>query len=104
VPDYDDPAFLTALCDAGCEVTISGFLRAPPPKRSPHQAPGTDPARGALQRLESFDGFLLPHRVNEFMKGVIPARSTSAWPWDGRSIATPLPFLVPFARKGPDLP
>jgi len=89
-----------AMRRRAAKVTISGFLRAPPPQRSPHQAPGTDPRAELVQRLESFDGFLLPHRVNEFIEGRHPRqRSTSAWPWDGRS-SPPAAFPRAVRRKG----
>ena len=90
-----DPAFLAALSEAGFEVTVSGFL-----KGSPVFPPGVrhlPPVRreDLVARLENFDAFLLPYRINPFLMGVIPAKIYEILAMGRPVLATPLPSFAP---------
>lgn len=90
-----DPEFLTALDRHGFDVTISGFMKAPPPPRSIHLLPPV-PRERLLERLENFDVFLLPHRINPFTLGVVPAKIYECLAMGRPVIAAPLPSLAPY--------
>lgn len=93
VPDLD-PALPGALADAGFDVTLSGFTKGPPPPMpaSVRRLPPT--AKGKLvERLEAFDAFLLPHRLTEFHKGVIPAKLYECLAMGRPILTTALPSM-----------
>ncbi|TBR17717.1 hypothetical protein EPO15_16305 [bacterium] len=93
VPDLD-PALPAALADAGFEVTLSGFTKGPPPTMPPsvRRLPPTAKAE-LVGRLEAFDAFLLPHRLTEFHKGVIPAKLYECLAMGRPILTTALPSM-----------
>jgi hypothetical protein len=92
VPDLN-PDFLTALADDGFDVCLSGFIKGTPP---PVRRLPPVPREKLLERLENFDVFLLPHRINPFMLGVIPAKIYECLAMGRPALAAPLPSLAPF--------
>lgn len=96
VPDLD-PAFPAALADAGFDVTLSGFVKGPPPPMpaSVRRLPPTERGR-LVERLEAFDAFLLPHRITEFHKGVIPAKLYECLAMGRPILTAPLPSMEEF--------
>ncbi|HXS99804.1 MAG TPA: hypothetical protein VN915_03965, partial [Elusimicrobiota bacterium] len=92
VPDLN-PDYLQALADAGFDVSLSGFVKGPLPP-FPHLPPV--PKEKLLERLEGFDVFLLPHRINSFTVGVIPAKIYECLAMGRPVIAAPLPSLAPY--------
>ena len=92
VPDLN-PDYLAALADDGFDVCLSGFVKGPlPPFR--HLPPV--PREKIVERLENFDVFLLPHRINPFMLGVLPAKIYECLAMGRPVIAAPLPSLAPY--------
>jgi O-antigen/teichoic acid export membrane protein len=91
-----DPAYLIALADAGFDVTISGFLRCPPPQHPGIHVLGPVPREKLVERLEGFDAFLFPHRINEFMRGVVPAKLYECLAMGRPVLAAPLPSIMPY--------
>jgi glycosyltransferase involved in cell wall biosynthesis len=91
-----EPAFLAALCEAGFEVTVSGFLKGSPPP-FPQGVRHLPPVRreDLVARLEGFDAFLLPYRINPFLMGVIPAKIYEILAMGRPVLATPLPSFAP---------
>jgi glycosyltransferase involved in cell wall biosynthesis len=91
VPDLD-PHFLTALSEAGFEVTLSGFIKGPPP---PVPSMGPVAREKLVSRLEGFDVFTLPHKMIPFHLGVIPAKIYECMAMGRPVLAAPLPSLEP---------
>lgn len=93
VPDLD-ARFPAALAEAGFEVTLSGFTKGPPPSlpASVRRLPPV-PRERLLERLESFDAFILPHKLTEFHKGVIPAKLYECMAMGRPVLAAPLPSM-----------
>ena len=96
VPDLD-AAFPAALAEAGFAVTLSGFMKGPPPPlpASVRRLPPVERAR-LVERLEEFDAFMLPHRMTEFHKGVIPAKLYECLAMGRPIVAAPLPSMDEF--------
>lgn len=96
VPDLDS-GFLTALDAAGFAVTLSGFVKGPPPAWPP-SVRRLNPCTldGLVRRLEGFDVFLLPHRVTPFHLGVVPAKLYECMALGRPVLAVPLPSLEPY--------
>lgn len=90
-PDLDE-RFLTALAEAGFEVTLSGFVKGAAPA-VPRLGPV--PRESLLARLEGFDAFLLPHKITPFHLGVIPAKIYECLAMGRPVLAAPLPSLLP---------
>ncbi len=95
VPDLD-PDFLTALAEAGLEVTISGFIKAPTPESPAIRRLGPVPREKLVRRLENFDAFLMPHKLTPFHQGVLPAKLYECFAMGRPILATPLPSLKAF--------
>lgn len=91
-----EPEFLAAAVRAGLEVTVSGFTKgnAPPLPPGVKRLPPA-PREELVRRLEHFDAFLLPYRINPFLMGVVPAKIYECLATGRPVIATPLPSLVP---------
>lgn len=90
-----DPAYLSALAAAGFQVSLSGFLKAPPPPPPVRVLPPVRLDR-LVERLQDFDAFLLPHRINDFTVGVVPAKIYECLAMGRPVLAAPLPSLAPF--------
>lgn len=88
-----DPAYLEALSAAGFEVSLSGFLKVPPPP-SAKVLPPVELSK-LVERLENFDAILLPHKINDFTRGVVPAKIYECLAMGRPVIAAPLPSLEP---------
>lgn len=91
-----EPKLLEALTTAGLSVTVSGFTKGDPPPLPPGVT-RLPPARreDLVARLQSFDVFALPYRINPFLLGVIPAKIYECLAMGRPVIATPLPSLLP---------
>ena len=61
---------VTTLCDAGCDVTVSGFSKGSAPL-CPSQRLLPARREDLVKRLEQFEAFLL-YRINTFLLGVVP--------------------------------
>lgn len=94
VPELN-PEFLQALAVEGLEVTLSGFMKGPPPPlpESVRRLPPA-PREKLLERLQDFDAFLLPHRITPFMLGVVPAKIYECLAMGRPVISVPLPSLL----------
>lgn len=94
-----DPAFLDALCAAGFEVTVSGFLKGSPAPlpRGVRHLPAVPP-KELVARLETFDAFLMPYRRDPFLQGVVPAKLYECLAMGRPVLATPLPCFAPLGR------
>ena len=92
-----DAALVGAVADAGFAVTLSGFVKGPPPAlpASVRRLPAI-PREDLLKRLEDFDAFLLPYRLTPFHKGVIPAKVYEILAMGRPALATPLPSMEEF--------
>lgn len=92
-----DAGLVGALADAGFEVTVSGFVKGPPPDlpASVRRLPAI-PREELLARLEAFDAFLLPYRLTPFHNGVIPAKTYEILAMGRPALATPLPSMAEF--------
>ena len=96
-----DHRYLNALAAAGFEASFSGFIKCAQPPFSPAVRLLGPVARERLvERLEQFDAFILPHRINEFMRGVVPAKLYEMLAMGRPIIAAPLPSLLPLERDG----
>lgn len=94
-----DPRFLTALDAAGFEITVSGFSKGEPPPLPPSiRRLQPVPREQLVRRLEDFDAFLLPYRINPFLLGVLPAKIYECLAMGRPIIATPLPAFEPLHR------
>ncbi|MFI5350322.1 MAG: hypothetical protein ACHQ2Z_12315, partial [Elusimicrobiota bacterium] len=87
--------FLSALANDGFEVTVSGFMKGPPPPFPPsvRRLPPA-PREQLVQRLENFDVILLPHKITPFMLGVVPAKIYEVLAMGRPLLAAPLPSVV----------
>jgi glycosyltransferase involved in cell wall biosynthesis len=96
-PDHD-PAFLASLRDAGFEVTVSGFIKGarPLPSGVRHLPPVR--REELVCRLQDFDAFLLPYRINPFLMGVVPAKLYECLAMGRPVLATPLPCFAGLER------
>lgn len=94
-----DPSYLSALIGAGFEITVSGYVKEPAPKL-PKAVRRLEPvSREKLpRRLEGFDGFLMPYRINPFLMGVVPAKIYECLALGRPILATPLPSLQGFSE------
>ena len=87
--------FVSALANDGFDVTVSGFMKGPPPPfpSSVRRLPPA-PRERLVERLENFDAILLPHRITPFMLGVVPAKIYECLAMGRPVLAAPLPSLV----------
>lgn len=94
--DDIDPRYIAALAEAGFDVTISGFIKASTASlpSSVKILPPTTPEK-LVERLQEFDAFLFPYRVNAFTRGVIPAKIYECLAMGRPVLAAPLPSLLP---------
>lgn len=94
-PDLE-PAYLAALSQAGFAVTVSGFSKGKAPAL-PAQIERLPPApkEDLVTRLEAFECFVLPYRLNPFLMGVVPAKIYECLAMGRPIIASPLPSLAP---------
>ncbi|HAM34769.1 MAG TPA: hypothetical protein DEB40_00110 [Elusimicrobia bacterium] len=94
-----DPRFPVALAEAGFSVTVSGFSKgsASPLPPAIRRLPPV-PREQLVQRLENFDVFILPYRINPFLLGVIPAKIYECLAMGRPILATPLPAFAPLRR------
>ena len=100
IPDLDH-RYLNALIDAGFEASFSGFVKGTPPPFSPKvRLLAPVPREQLVRRLETFDAFVLPYNLNEFMLGVVPAKLYEMLAMGRPIIAAPLPSLLPLAKQG----
>lgn len=94
-----DPEFLAALSAAGCEISVSGYVKEPAPELPATVRRLTPVSRAELpRRLESFDGLLMPYRINPFLLGVVPAKIYECLALGRPILATPLPSLQGYNR------
>ena len=93
-----DPAFLAALCKAGFQVTVLGPLKGSPPLPAGVRHVPAVRREELASRLEAFDAFLLPYRINPFLMGVIPAKIYECLAMSRPVLATPLPCFSSMAR------
>ncbi len=93
-----EPAFLTALCQAGFEVTVLGPLKSSPLLPSGVRHVPAVRREELASRLGAFDAFLLPYRINPFLLGVIPAKIYECLALGRPVLATPLPCFSPMAQ------
>lgn len=92
-PDHD-PAFLSALHEAGFEVSVSGFLKGPQRPPAGIRLLPPVPREGLVSRLQDFDAFLFPYRINPFLMGVVPAKLYECLAMGRPVLATPLPCFA----------
>lgn len=92
-----DAELVGALSRAGFDVTLSGFVKGPPPDlpAAVRRLPAI-PREELLGRLEAFDAFLLPYCLTPFHKGVIPAKTYEILAMGRPALATPLPSMGEF--------
>lgn len=93
VPELD-ARLPAALAEAGFEVTLSGFVKGPPPAMPPkvRRLPPV-PRERLVERLQEFDAFLLPHLLTPFHQGVIPAKLYECLAMGRPVLATALPSM-----------
>ncbi len=97
-PDLDD-GLVSALAEAGFEVTVSGYTKGPEPAFHPavRRLAPTDLDK-LLARLENFDAFLMPYKLTPFHMGVVPAKIYECLAMGRPVLATPLPSLKGYSE------
>jgi hypothetical protein len=89
-----DSRYVEALAAAGLRTTVSGFTKGDAPPLSPavrRLAPV--PLAQVAASLAPYRGFILPYRLYEYAKGVMPAKIYECLATGRPVLATPLPAL-----------
>ncbi len=92
------PDLVSALAEAGFEVTVSGFVKgAAPALPASVRRLAPVPREELPRRLQDFDAFLMPYVISPFHLGVVPAKIYECLAMGRPVLATPLPSLKALA-------
>ena len=92
--DDTDARYLTALADAGFDVSFIGIIKPGfTPPAGIKILPPVSPDR-FVSSLEKFDVLLLPYQVSDFTRGIVPAKMFECLAMGRPVIASPLPALT----------